>query len=277
MAETDKKLQLLREFLLTEDRHAANDITQRLDDLTKALERYREIVEKTDPLIDAKIEAFVKTIPDSLGPVITATIQDQVVNSQDKVVEALYPIMGKMIKRYISSEMAKLSEEINKKVSNTFSMGGAKRKMRAFFSGTKEGDLILTEIDKPRVNEIFAIQKGSGILLGNYSLSETVDKDMLSGMLTAIKSFVEDAFKGGNQSLESIQYELYSIHIQNFHSYYIAVVISGNYSKTYESKLEDKLYKVSRKLSTGVHNLSRQEVDTILQSLFAAWNNQWES
>lgn len=273
MAE-DNKLQLLREILLTEDRHVANDITQRLEEITAALNDYKELAEKTDPLIDNKINAFVKTIPQSLGPVITQTIKEQVEHSQDQVVEALYPIMGKMIKRYIGSEMAKLSEEINKKVSNTFSMGGAKRKMRAFFSGAKEGDLVISELDKPTVNEIFAIQKGSGILLGNFSLSETVDKDMLSGMLTAIKSFVEDAFQGGNQSLESIQYELYSIHIQNFHSYYIAVVISGNYSKNYESKLEDKLYKVSRKLSTGINNLSRAEVDTILYSLFNEWNNQ---
>lgn len=266
--EEEKKLQLLREILLTEDRHIADDIVQKLEGITKSIQENRRATEEVDPLIDTKIDDFVKKMPKELGPVITETIKEQVTIAQDKMVEALYPIMGRMIKRYIASELARFSEEINRKLNNTFSKVGFVRKMRALFSGTKESDIILSEMGQATINEIFAIQKGSGILLGNYSVSETVDKDMLSGMLTAIKSFVEDAFKGGEQSLESIQYELYSIHIQNFHSYYIAVVISGNYTKAYESKLEDRLFKVSRKLSTGVNNLPREEVDKILKSLF---------
>lgn len=266
--EEDKKLQLLREILLTEDRHVADDIIQRLEDITTSIDQNKKAVEKFDILIDTKIESFIQSIPVELGHVITKTIKEQVEFSQDKMVEAIYPIMGRMIKRYIASELARFAEEINKKVNNTFTKVGFLRKMRAFFSGTKEGDIILSEMGQATINEIFAIQKGSGILLGNYSVSETVDKDMLSGMLTAIKSFVEDAFKGGEQSLESIQYELYSIHIQNFHSYYIAVVISGNYTKKYESKLEDRLFKVSRKLSNNIHNSSRENVDKTLRSLF---------
>lgn len=103
---------------------------------------------------------------------------------------------------------------------------------------------MLSEIDAHKINEVFAIQKGSGILLGSYSYNATVDKEMISGMLTAIKSFVEDAFQGGNQNLEAIAYELYSIHIQKFHSYYVASVISGTYSSSFESKPRNQLFKV---------------------------------
>jgi hypothetical protein len=44
------------------------------------------------------------------------------------VAEVLYPIIGKMTKRYIASEIAKLSEDTNKKVNNTFSIVNLKRK-----------------------------------------------------------------------------------------------------------------------------------------------------
>lgn len=271
MVKQEEKLQLLRDILLTDDRRVADAISQRIDTISNTIEERAKLSEKIDPIIDEKLNDFIKEIPVTLGPTITETLKTQIANSQDQVVEALYPIIGKMIKRYIASEIAKLSEDINKKVNNTFSLVSLKRKIKSTFSGARESDLMLSELDKPVVNEIFAIQKGSGILLGNYSASETVDKDMLSGMLTAIKSFVEDAFKGGNQSLESIQYELYSIHIQNFHSYYIAVVISGHYSKSYESAMEDRLYKVSGKLSSEINNLSREEVDATLKSLFDNW------
>ncbi|EDM45536.1 OmpA/MotB [unidentified eubacterium SCB49] len=274
MAKQEDKLQLLRDILLIDDRQVADAISERLKTVTKTLEEQEALSEKVNPIIEEKLEEFVKEIPATLGPTITKTLKEEIANSKDQVVEALYPIIGKMIKRYIASEIAKLSESINSKVNNTFSLSYLKRKVKTTFTGTKEGDLVLSELDKPNINQIFAIQKGSGILLGDYSLTDTIDKDMLSGMLTAIKSFVEDAFNGGSQSLESIQYELYSIHIQNFHSYYIAVVISGSYTKTYESLLEDKLYKVSRKLSSSIHTLKREEVDSILKALFKEWKDQ---
>jgi len=90
---------------------------------------------------------------------------------------------------------------------------------------------------------MFVIEKDSGILISDYSpLSEdTVDKEMVAGMLTAIKSFVEDAFQGGDQNLEMIEYELYTIHIQNFYSYYIAAVVSGAYTYMFKEVLEDQI------------------------------------
>ena len=136
------------------------------------------------------------------------------------------------------------------------------------FTGVKEGDLVLSELSDAEVNEVFVIQKGSGLLLGNYSLTDTMDKDMISGMLTAIKSFVEDAFKGGNQNLEAIEYELYSIHIQNFHSYYIAIVVSGTYTREFESRIENKLLSLSDQLSPQIATLELEEVNSILKHFF---------
>lgn len=272
--EKEEKLQLLRDILLIDDREVANAVNKRLDLITETLDKKEKLSEKVDPIIEERLNAFIEEIPATLGPTITKTLQEQIANSKDQVVEALYPIMGKMIKRYIQNEMKLLSENINKKVNNTFSLVSLKRKVRAAFTGVSESDLILAESHPPVLEEVFLIQKGSGILLGNHSTKETMDKDMISGMLTAIKSFVEDAFKGGAQNLENIEYELYTIHVQNFHSYYIAVVVSGNYTRTYESQLEDKLFKLSRKLSPSVSHLSREETDAFLKKYFLKWKQK---
>lgn len=262
--EDENKLKLLREILLIDDREVARAVSQRLDTLTETLEKKEKLSKKVDPIIEQKLDAFVEEIPTTLGPTITRTLKEQIENSKDQVVEALYPIMGKMIKRYIQNEIKLLSENINKKVNNTFSFATLKRKLRAMFTGVKESDIILAESNTPEVDEIFIIEKGSGILLGNYSKTETIDKDMISGMLTAIKSFVEDAFGGGNQNLEAIEYELYTIHIQNFFSYYIAVVVSGNYTRSFESELENELLELSNKLTSKITSLSKEAVDEIL-------------
>ena len=85
------------------------------------------------------------------------------------------------------------------------------------------------------------IEKGSGITISEYSKTQSIDEDTVAGMLTAIKSFAEDAFEKNNQELQYIEYNSFHIHLQNFSAYYIAVIISGPFNVIFKSKLEDKL------------------------------------
>lgn len=268
MVDEKDKLKLLRDILLIDDREVAHAINKRLDLISDTLEKRDKLSKKVDPIVDQKIDAFVQDIPTTLGPTITKTLKEEIENSKDAVVEALYPIMGKMIKRYVQNEIKRLSETINTKVNNTFSFAWFKRKATSTFTGVNEGDLILSELDAAKIDEVFVIEKGSGLLLGNYSRTATIDKDMVSGMLTAIKSFVEDAFEGGSQNLEAIEYELYSIHIQNFYSYYVAVVVSGSYNRSFESELENDLLELSERLSPRIGTLSKDAIDDILKEFF---------
>ena len=235
----DEKLELLKEILLTEEREFDKSIAERLEKLD--INQKVKLPERVDPIIDDKLGDFVEKMPEKLGPAITETLKEQIKVSKDQVVEALYPILGKMIKRYIQNEIKMLTEKVNAQMKNNFSSKSIKRKLKSVFTGVSEEELILSELTQPEIQQIFIIEKDSGLLSANYTKEETIDKDMISGMLTAIKSFVEDAFKGGNQNLESIEYETYNIHIQNFHFYYIAVIISGAYNNTYKNMLENKL------------------------------------
>jgi hypothetical protein len=236
-----EKLVALKELLLHEDRDFANQILQKLDNLESVLYTQKNLSEKVDPIIDQKINQFVEKMPQKLGPVITATLKEEIQNSQDQVVEVLFPIIGKMIKKYVQAEMKMLSDSINNQLQESFSMKKWKRKFKSIFTGVSENEIILSELDKPVIQQLFVIEKGSGIIISSYSKTQTIDEDMVAGMLTAIKSFVEDAFQGGGQNLEHIEYELYKIHLQNFSSYYIAVVVSGNFSNQFKSNTEDKL------------------------------------
>jgi hypothetical protein len=236
-----EKLIALKELLLHEDRDFANQILQKLDNLENVLYTQKNLSEKVDPIIDQKINQFVEKMPQKLGPVITATLKEEIQNSQDQVVEVLFPIIGKMIKKYVQAEMKMLSDSINNQLQESFSMKKWKRKFKSIFTGVSENGIILSELDKPQIQQVFVIEKGSGIIISSFSKTQTIDEDMVAGMLTAIKSFVEDAFQGGGQNLEHIEYEFFKIHLQNFSSYYIAVVVSGTFNSQFKSDIEDKL------------------------------------
>jgi len=161
----------------------------------------------------------------ALGPTITAALKEEIKNHKDEVVDVLFPILGKMVKKYVAQEMELLSEKINTQLG----FKAWKRKMKSWFGGVKEEEIILSELSSAKIEQVLLIEKESGILKSSYSKTETIDEE-------------EDAFGQANQNLELIEYELYHIHLQSFATYYIAVVISGSYSVQSKNKVQDLIF-----------------------------------
>ena len=265
MVDKKHKLQLLKDILLTDDRKSTNNLSKRVQEIEALLETKETVSHGVNPVINDKLEEFSNSFPEKLGPTITKTLEQQIANSKNKVVEALYPILRKMVKRFIQNEFQKLSEKITEQTNKALSFDYLKKKLRAFFTGVKEEDIILNELANPIVEQLFLIEKDSGILLGNYSVKKTIDQDLISGMITAIKSFVEDAFEGSNQNLKQIEYELYHIHIQTFHMYYIAAVISGPFTEHFKDQITDKILFTANEINK-LSSLKDQELINALLS-----------
>ena len=141
-------------------------------------------------------------------------------------------------------------------------------KITRYFSGVKESDIIFTESVDFQIEEVYLVQKDSGLLIGNASKENTVDKDVLAAMLTAIKAFVEDAFKREQEDLESIQYGTYKIIIQSFYSYYIALAVKGTLSSAQRDQLGNKILDFADLHLKGIGlNLDEQDKDKFSELL----------
>ncbi|GER60128.1 hypothetical protein ULMA_22360 [Patiriisocius marinus] len=244
----EERLNIIKDILLTDEREFAASIQKKIKVLENTVNEKDQLSEKISPIIDEKLSEFVKEIPNSLGPTITEALKEEIKNSQDAVVEALFPILGKMVKRCVQHEMKLLSEKINTQLNNTFSFKRFFRSKRSKNKGVNDADLIIQKQSSPKIEQIIFIEKGSGLVLAVYSKEKATDEDMVAGMLTAIKSFIEDAFKKEEQDLQYIEYDHYHIHLQNLSSYYIAVIVSGAYNVLYKDKLEDKLLEFASKI-----------------------------
>jgi hypothetical protein len=234
----DKRFELLRELLLEDDR-------EKLKALSDEIMLREKLAQHVTPLVDEKIEDLRKNFPEYFGGTITETIKYQIQNSQDEVIDALYPIMGKLIKKSIVTEIAKLNEKINITIKESFSFKG---KIKKFFSKKRDindGDIVLQDVFKPVLEEVFIIEKDSGLLKGSYSTEKTADKDMVSGMLTAIKSFAEDAFFKEGQNLEDIKFETFQLSLHNFKTIYIAIATSGPTNTAFNEELRNDVFNLA--------------------------------
>lgn len=231
----DDKIQLLKDILFEEDQAYVERISDRLRDIESNFNDKQKFSSKVEPIILQELDEFKTSIPDTLGPTITAALKKEINKNRDQVVDALFPILGKMIKKYIAQEINKLSEKINQQL-------GFRGKIRSWFGGSKEKQNVVDALVPAEIEQVMLIEKDSGLLKASYSNTQSIDEEMISGMLTAIKNFVEDAFQEKDQNLELIEYELYRIHLQSFQRYYVAVVISGNYNLNAKSKVQDLIF-----------------------------------
>lgn len=250
----------LRKILLEQDWEERKELSEKLRDLDSQLNERDRLEERVNPILVDQEDKMKRNFPALFGPQITESIKTQIKESQEEVIEVLYPIIGRMIKKYITNEIEMLSERVDQQMDLAFSWEGWKIRIKAWFTGTPQKELMLSNLIEPKIQEIYVIEKESGIMMGSFSKQEALDKDVVAGMLTAIKAFVEDAFQSEAQELESIDYQNFKIILKSFKSFYIAVVCNGGMTASFKNKLDDELLQFAQQVLANAKN-DNEEAD----------------
>lgn len=229
------------------------------------------------PVISAAISKQINDNPDEIASAIAPTmgqaIKEQIVIERDAMVDALYPVIGNTIAKY----MAETVRSINEQIENTFTIKGIQRKIKAKVQGVSEAELIFKEAMPFTIQAIFLIHKGSGLLISEYQPSgkNRLESDMVAGMLTAIRSFVNDCISqsGSVSELDQIDYGDSRIILEVAGYCYLAVVVKGEPSKEFVNKIRDVLgtiiryYGKSIELFEGDTDTIPEQVTKLLESL----------
>ncbi|NBC08459.1 MAG: hypothetical protein GVY26_14790 [Bacteroidetes bacterium] len=236
-----RKLELLRNILFQEEK-------QQIERIDAILQQREPLAERVTPIIEEELEKFEQHFPKTYQLAVDRIIERKLEQSQAQLIDLLYPIIGKMIRKYLALQLQQLRESVEAQVQQSF-LGRLRERM----TGVRESDRIMSMAAATQIEEAYVVEQHSGLLLGSASSGTVVDREMIAGMLTAIKSFVEDAFQKGETNLETINYAGYQIVVQDFHTLYIALAINGSLtSKEYDELCEQLLTFAQRELSGGV-------------------------
>ena len=197
------------------------------------------------PLIATAISQQTNHSPEefalAIAPTIGRAIKEQIRLEQDAMVDALYPIIGSTIAKY----MAEAIQSINQQIENTLSPEGIQRKIRAKLQGVSEAELILKQAIPFTVQAIFLIHKASGLLIAEIQPvdDQSLESELLAGMLTAIRSFANDcmAQAGATSELDQIDYGGAKIILEVAGYCYLAVVVQGEPPRSFISRLRQTL------------------------------------
>ena len=164
------KLDLLRALLLEDERLSRTEIEQEVNHLREILLQEDKFSEHLAPHLSEQLTYLKENFPDLFGRYLGEAIKIQIRDSQDEVVDALYPIIGQLIGTYVRKEIKRISGQIDEKLKDPFSLDSLKMRWKAFTSGVKYEEYLLQKGMASKIEEIFIIDKVSGMLLGHHSI-----------------------------------------------------------------------------------------------------------
>ena len=266
--EAEQQLRELRELLLEEEAEAHVLVMNRIETIQKQIMDDERFKERLGPHLESQLDFLQQNFPDLFGKYLGKAIKNQIRDSQDEIIDALYPIIGKLISKFIRTEIERISQRIDQQLQDPFSLKNLKLRIKAFFSGISYEEMLIRETAQSTLEEIFLIRKQDGMLLGHFSLDEVTHPDMIAGMLTGIKQFIEHAFEKQSQELNTLEYDKYNISINNFQTFYFAAVIEGPLHAHFEKRLQSSIYAFSEQNDIFTDQpLNKQITDQISSAL----------
>ena len=188
----------------------------------------------------------------ALAPTIEEAITTSVRRNPRPLADALFPIIGPAIRKAISATLNGMLESLNTTLEHSLSWRSLRWRLDARRSGRPFAEIVLLNTLVYRVEQVFLIHRPSGLLLQHLTASGTTaqDADMVSGMLTAIRDFVQDSFKvDADEGLQTLKVGDLSVWIEQGPHALLAVVVRGTAPPPLRTTLQQVLEAVHAQYS----------------------------
>lgn len=131
-----------------------------------------------------------------LVPLVERSLHRSIEANSEKIVGTLYPLVGALVRKAVSSFLVEFVERTNALIENSFSPKSVSWRFKAWQSGVSYSEYVASQIYQYQVQQILVIHRETGTLLHSISSDPEKEKDadLISSMLVAINDFVADAF-----------------------------------------------------------------------------------
>src|SRR5262245_37954102 len=235
-------LATLRAMLVGPERRRLAAIQTRLDDPDR---RARDVAEVLPHVLlqHAQDPHFARSLTPPLEKALTASVR----RAPRPMAEALFPVMGPAIRRAVATALSGMVESLNRTLEQSLSWQSIQWRLEARRTGRSFGEVVLLKTLVYRVEQVLMIDRRAGLLIQHVHRhgGDVQDADMVSGMLTAIRDFVQDSFKVTDaDSLESLKVGDLSVWIEPGPLIILAAVIRGAAPREYRRVLQDAVEEI---------------------------------
>lgn len=271
LAELTRRLELLAKSEAQGRAELATEIKVQNRDTQLLGQRLNEVFERAGTT--ERFESSVATVLDgalrraevdkhqqlseAVAPLVVRTIKTEIRNSQDDLVEALYPMTGRMVKAYVASAIKDLTRDINRKLEQNPVM----LRLRSLATGRSVAELAIADSQQLEVEELYLIRRGSGELLARWpDAPGSANRDhVMSGILTAINEFSSEALQEDGSSLREIDLGERQLYLRASPVFLLAAKTGGTAAPAIEALLDDSFL-------AAIERLNREPEDGVARS-----------
>ena len=197
----------------------------------------------TEVLVEALKRAEVaqhRELSQAIAPVVVAAIRNEIKNSKDMMVEALYPITGRLVTAGIAVAMAELTASINARMDRLMSMQRLHLRLQAWRTGRPFGELAIAQAQRGQPVRLLFLERGSGLLTGQWRAGKVPDDraDLIGGMIAALTDFARNAMGEGGGDLRTLDMGGVKIYLRTSAQMIVAAEYSGVLQPGQERALE---------------------------------------
>lgn len=233
----------LRRLLLQEEQERIDRLEARLGSDGALKESLVPII--ADVLRDAGVKDY-RRLAGALAPIVLQSIKTEIHNSRDMMVDALYPITGRLVAAAVRNAFKDLVEQLNERLDSSLSVDRWRAKIKAGFSGRSEAEILISEGAAFDIVDLLLINRQSGLLIaqaGPDADHEGTNSHLLSSILTAIMAFVRDAMnQSSEQDLRTLHVGDMRLHLQVSPTAILAIKTKGPPPSGFDTALSETFY-----------------------------------
>lgn len=249
----------LRKIIVGEQAEQLDSLKQRLD--TIAI-RSKDVASVLPEAIQIADQERNQDLTVSLEPVISNAVKTTIRKDPQGFADIFYPVLAPAIRLMIANSVRSFVESMNQSIESTTSVKGLKWRLESMRTGVPYSEIALRRALQYRVEQVFVIQSDTGLLI-EHIVNENVqglDSDAVSGMLTAIQSFVLDSFDAKSDE------HLTNMHVGDLHVWLVhgpkallACVIRGDAPNELRGQLIDVLDQVHIQHAEQIEDFNGEE------------------
>lgn len=251
----DEKLEELRHLIIAPEQEELARLHERV---VNPEQRTRDVSEILPEAIRRRREqGGEQALGDALAPSVESALRESVRKDPGTLADALFPVMGPAIRRSIIQTLRGLFESFNETMEQSLSLRGLKWRVEAIRTGRPFSEVVLMHSLLFRVEQVFLIHKKTGLPLA-HAVAPAVamqDPSLVSGMLSAIQSFVHDSFNSPQgEGIEKLNVGEQEVWVEEGPYAIIAAVIRGMAPPDLRATMVETLELIHRKFGAQLEH-----------------------
>jgi hypothetical protein len=253
--------QRLKDLLLDDERAERTRVAQRLD----ALEQRRTTPDELPALVEGASQGpAAARLSRALAAPVADALGDAVVARRQTIVDALFPVIGPAIRKAIAEALRSMVADLNAAIESSLTPRGLRWRLEAWRTGVPYAQVVLRHTLRWRIDHLFLIEPGSGLVIHRESAPglPDLDSDAIAGMLTAIGEFVRDSVgREGGATLGSADVGEHLLWVEEGPRARLACFIRGAPPAALRTLLRERLERIHERFADPMAQLQAGAAD----------------